>query len=103
MFSKRQIVGAEKARSLQAALGYLSDNDMKWILKLNQVNKCPVMHDNAVTANKIWGANIASLKGKTSPKPVPMDMVEIPTEIRELHHIITLLINFSLSTKYHSF
>ena len=41
MFSKRQIVGAEKARSLQAALGYLSDNHMKWILKSNPSQQMP--------------------------------------------------------------
>ena len=53
MFSKCHIIEVEKARSLQAALGYPSDNDMKWILKSNQVNKCPVMHDDAATADKI--------------------------------------------------
>jgi hypothetical protein len=31
-FSKRQIVSAEKARNLLAAMAYPSDNDYKWIL-----------------------------------------------------------------------
>ena len=96
MFSNRQIAGAEKARSLQAALGYPSDHDMKWILKSNQVNECPVTHDDARNATKIWGIDIASLKGKTTrktPESVLTDMVEIPTEIRELHRIVTLTID----------
>ena len=42
-FSKRRIVAAEKkARSLYAGLGYPSLADYKWILKLNQIQECPV-------------------------------------------------------------
>ncbi len=96
MFSKRQIVGAEKARYLQAGLSFPSDSDMKWILKSNQISECPVTAEDAAVANKIWGANVASLKGKTTrktPKPVKTDMVEIPTEIRDLHRIVVLTID----------
>ncbi len=96
MFSKREIVAAEKARSLQAALGYPSDADMNWILKSNQIQECPVNPDDAKNAMKIWGTDIPSLKGKTTrkaPEHVPTDMVAIPTEIRTLHKIVTLSID----------
>jgi hypothetical protein len=93
LYTKRQIVGAEKAQTLQAGLAFPSNNDLSWILQSNQVEECPVTKADADTANKIWGANIASLKGKTirkTPPHVPTDMVAIPTEIRELHRIVTI-------------
>ena len=93
MFSKRQITGAEKARNLQASLAFPSNADLNWILKSNQVKECPVNHDDAVVANKIWGDHPASLKGKTvqqKPDAVQVDMVEIPCKIRDLHRIVAI-------------
>ena len=54
------------------------------------------MPDDAVVADKIWGLDVASLKGKTTckkPPSVPMDMVEIPMEIWELYWFVTLSID----------
>ena len=93
MFTKREIVGAEKARNLQASLAFPSDTDLKWILKANQVEECPVRPEDAAIANKLWGQSPASLKGKTTrdkPEHVTTDMVEVPKEIRELHRIVTI-------------
>jgi hypothetical protein len=95
-FSKRQIVGAEKARNLYAGLAYPFITDYKWILKSNQIQECPVSYEDAGTTEKIWGPNIAALKGKTTrstPEPVKSDLVAIPTEIREIHRIVTLSID----------
>jgi hypothetical protein len=84
LFTKRQIMGAEKACSLYAGLAYPSLADYKWILKSNQIHKCPVSYEDADAAEKIWGPSIAALKGKTtrkSPELVVSDIVAIPTEI----------------------
>ena len=96
MFSKRQIVGAEKARNLHGGLAFPSDLDFKWILKSNQVQECPVTTEDAGVAQKVWGPSVASLKGKTTrqtPPAVQTDIIEIPTEIRELHRLVTLSID----------
>ena len=93
LFSKRQIVGAEKARTLQAGLAFPTNTDLTWILKSKQVAECPVTTEDADAANKIWGPSVPSLKGKTTRKTPPhvlTDMVAISTEIRELHHIVTI-------------
>jgi hypothetical protein len=87
-FSKCQISGAEKACNLYTSLGYPSAKDFKWILQSNQIKDCPVMTQDAEVAIKIWGPNIAALKGKTTrrtPAPVVTDIVHIPKERRELH------------------
>jgi hypothetical protein len=78
-FSEQEIVSAEKALSLQAAPGYPSNTDMNWILKLNQIQECPVNPDDAKNATEIWGADIPSLKGKTThktPEHVPTDRLK---------------------------
>ena len=64
-FTKRQIKGAEKAQTLYAALGFPSEQDFRWMLQSHQIKDCPVTMDDADVAFKIWGKNIAALKGKT--------------------------------------
>jgi hypothetical protein len=83
-FTKRQIELAEKSRSLYASLGYPSVKDFKWILQSNQIKDSPVSIVDAEVALKIWGPNIAALKGKTkrsNPQHVVTDIVKIPVEI----------------------
>ena len=96
MFSKRQILSAQKARSLQGGLGFPSESDFKWILKSNQVQECPVTAEDAGVAQQVWGQSVASLKGKTTrqtPPAVQTDMIEVLTEIRNLHRFVTLSID----------
>ena len=95
-FTKHQIAGAEKARTLQASLSFPSQHDFKWILQSNQIVDCPVMVQDAKIAYRIWGPNIAELKGKATqktPTSVELDIVQIPKEIRELHHCVSLSVD----------
>ena len=76
--------------------------DYTWILKLNQIKDCPVSIKDAKVATKIWGPNIAALKGKTTrstPKHVIADTVKIPVKIQELHKFITISINIFFVNK----
>ena len=95
-FTKRQITGAEKARMLHASLGFPSQHDFKWILQSNQIVECPVIVQDAEIVYRIWGPNIAELKGKMTrktPTSVELDIVQIPKEIRELHHCVSLSVD----------
>jgi hypothetical protein len=95
-FTNQQVAGAQKARDLYGSLAYPSDNDFKWILKANQIKDCPVMLEDAGVATKIWGKNIAVLKGKTvrkMPRHTATDIIAVPMEIRELHRHITISID----------
>jgi hypothetical protein len=65
-FTKRQLKGAESARTLYSNLGYPSMKDFKWVIQSNQIKDFPVTVDDVVAANKIWGKDIAALKGKTT-------------------------------------
>jgi hypothetical protein len=63
-YTKRQIDGAQRARTLYATLGYPSIKDFKWVIQSNQIKNCPVTIQDVVAANQIWGKNIAAIKGK---------------------------------------
>ena len=91
-FTKRQIKGAEAARALFATLSYPPMKDFKWVIRSNQIKDCPVTVEDVEVATKIWGKNIAALKGKTTrrkPMPVARDYVKVPTELLKLHKKIT--------------
>jgi hypothetical protein len=87
-FTKRQIKGAERNRSLYATLSYPSVRDFKWVIRSNQIKDCPVTVQDVDVAHKIWGKDIASLKGKTTrskTNPVARDCVKAPKELLQLH------------------
>jgi hypothetical protein len=92
-FSKRQLKGAELARTRYATLGYPLVKDFKWVIQSNQIKDCPVTVQDIVTAHQIWGKNIAALKGKTTrhkSRHVATDFVKVPSAILKLHRYVTL-------------
>jgi hypothetical protein len=92
-FTKRQIKCAEIAQNLYKALSYPSMKDFKWVIQSNQIKYCPVTIQDIDVATKIWGKNIAALKGKTTPSkrhPVSRDYVKVPNELLKLHKEVFL-------------
>jgi hypothetical protein len=90
---KRQIKGAELARTLCKTLSYLSMKDFKWVIQSNQIKDCPVTFQDIDVALKIWGKNIAALQGKTTrikTIPVGRDCVKVPLELTKLHREVFL-------------
>ncbi|KMZ58833.1 hypothetical protein ZOSMA_7339G00010, partial [Zostera marina] len=92
-FTKRQIKDAEVARTLYSNVAYPSMNDFRWMVRHNQIKDCPVTVADIDVAEKIWGKNIAALKGKTvrqKPEPVKEDYIEVPKELLSLHKSVFL-------------
>jgi hypothetical protein len=84
LFTKRQIHGANLVYNLQAGLAFPSNPDMKWAIQSNLIKDCPVTIKDMGMAIKVWGPNIAMLKGKTvraTPSVVSQDVIEIPKQI----------------------
>jgi hypothetical protein len=84
LFTKKQIHGANLVRNLQAGLAFPSNPDMKWAIQSNLIKDCPVTIKDMVMVIKVWGPNIATLKGKTvrtTPPVVRQDVIEIPKQI----------------------
>jgi hypothetical protein len=71
--TKRQIKCAEIARNLYKTLSYRSMKDFKWVIRSNQIKDCPVTIQYIDVATKIWGKNIAAMKGKTTSEKVVLN------------------------------
>ena len=85
-YTKRQVEKAKQARQLLHTLGFPTVNDMKVMIKMNSVSNCPVTIEDVELAEKIYGKDVASLKGKTvrrKPNPVVNNMIELPPELME--------------------
>jgi hypothetical protein len=92
-FTERQIKSAELARTLYKSLSYPSMKDFKWVIQSNQIKDFPVTVQDIDVARKIWGKNIAALKGKTTRSksiPVAREYVKVPMELMKLHNEVFL-------------
>ena len=103
LFTKRQIKGAQQARRLYKCLSHPSIPDFKWVLRTNGIKDCPVTLNDAEIAQKIWGPNIATLKGKTMRKGADAVKVEslipIPKELLAMHKDVVLAIDIFFVNK----
>ena len=96
MFTKRQYKQAREARRVYNIIGNPSLNDFKSIIKMNAIKDCPITLEDSDIAERIFGKNIASLKGKTTrKKPIPVikDYVDILTELKQLHKDVELCVD----------
>ena len=84
-------------------LSYPSMKDFKWVIQSNQIKDCPVMVQDIDVTSKIWGKDVAALKGKTTRhKPLPgvaWDLVKIPKELLKLHKKVFLMVDIFFINK----
>ena len=82
-----QINGAEVSRALYTPLIYPLAKYYKWVIQSNQKNNFPVIVHDVEVAQKVWGKNIAALKGNTTrkkPNVVVRYQVKIPARLIKL-------------------
>jgi hypothetical protein len=68
----------------------------KTLLKMNAIRSCPVTTEDVNIAEKIFGPNMSSLKGKSTRQkstPVQEYTIEIPEELIENNREIELCID----------
>jgi hypothetical protein len=91
---------------LYKTLIYPSMKDFKWVIQSNQIKDCPVTVQDIDVARKIWGKNIAALKGKTTrSKSIPLarDYVKVIMKIMKLHKEVFLTTDIFFVNKIPSF
>ena len=85
-YTPKEVTRAKRARDLLAALGTPSIADLKAAIAMNAIANLPVTTADVNLAEKIFGKDIGTLKGKTTrSKPLPQvkDSIELPPEIGE--------------------
>ncbi|KAG7348409.1 hypothetical protein IV203_017114 [Nitzschia inconspicua] len=63
---------------------------------MNSIKDCPVTVDDVNLAERIYGPDVASIKGKATrsrPKPVVADIIEIPKELVAAQHDVDMSID----------
>jgi hypothetical protein len=93
-FTKMQIKGVELAQTLYKTLSNPSMKYFKCVIQSSHIKDCPVTFQDIDVDLKIWGKNIAALKGKTTRRkmiPVARDYVKVPLELMKLHKEVFLM------------
>ena len=70
-FTRQEIEGADRARSLQQLLGWPSTADLKRYVANNLITNCPVTVDDITRAQYIYGPPTPLLQGKMTRKTPP--------------------------------
>lgn len=97
-YTQREFNDAKIARRLLHIVGNPTIPNFKGILRQNIIKNCPVTPKHVDIAEDIFGPDIGAMKGKkTRPKPprVIEDIVEIPPELIERHHDLTLCMDLT--------
>jgi hypothetical protein len=94
--TQRQFEQAKKARELNHIVGTPTIETFKTLLKMNAIRNCPVTTEDVNIAEKIFGPDMSSLKGKSTRRkstPVREDTVKIPEELIANNREIELCID----------
>ena len=95
-YTNRQISRANIARKLYHNISTPSIEDFKSIIRMNAIANCPITTEDITIAERIYGKDIGSLKGKTvrtKPTPVIKNYIKIPQELITKHENIKLSID----------
>ena len=92
-YTKKQVKGTINGRQFQAVLGHPSKKDYESMVHANLIANCSVTPENISNTHKLFGENLARLRGKTvqkEPEQVVMDYVKIPRDMIQTKKFVTL-------------
>ena len=94
LYTRRQLKDADLAKRVYELVGRPAHATFTKMIRENQLQNCPITVDDANRALKIYGPDLAALRGKTTrttPAHVPSNQLQpIPSEIMEAHKNVTL-------------
>ena len=104
-FIKIQIKSAVKYRELQHTLVFPTVKEVKWVIRSNQIQECPVDTEDMDNSESIWGKDVLYLKGKTTrkkPVRVTEDIIRVPKEFLKLNKYVFLTMEGFIKRKIKS-
>ena len=95
-FTKREVERADRARKFYHMVGAPTLENLKMVIRQNLFKNCPVTSQDVNLAEKIFGSDISTLKGRTTrprPEVVVDDSIDIPEELIRENEAIDLAID----------
>ncbi|GAX11354.1 hypothetical protein FisN_22Lu047 [Fistulifera solaris] len=92
-YTNEEYSRAVLARSIQRRTGNHTTKQMKRLVNANLIPNCPITAQDIQNAEDIFGTDVQALQGKTvrrTPIAVRFNVVNVPVEIMERHHEVTL-------------
>ena len=92
-FTKRDVKLAELARSIQNRIGRPSLRAYTNIIKNNLLPNIPISVKDILNAERIFGPNLGSIKGKTvrtKPNSINITEIDLPDDIKDLYGNVEL-------------
>ena len=93
-FTKREVEQAIQARKLQAMLGSPSQTDYEGMVRGKLIDHCPISITDIKNAHRIFGPDLAGIRGKTvrkTPERVEAEIVAVPRNLVESYKYCTLV------------
>ena len=94
-YTRREVEDARKARELMKELGYPSEASMIELITTGGILNCPVTAHDVHRATKLWGKDVASMKGKeklVKSKKVKFEFVPRPVVSHLVLHIDLMMV-----------
>jgi hypothetical protein len=95
-YTQRQFERAKRGWELYHYVGTPTIENFEALLKMNTIKNCPVTTEDVNIAEKIFGKDMSSLKGKSTRRRPPVvreDIIEIPSKMIAQHKEIDLCID----------
>jgi hypothetical protein len=101
-YTQRQFEQAKRAQELYHIVGTPTIELFKTFIKMNAIKNCPVTTEDVNNTKKIFGADMLSLRGKSTRRKstlVREDIIEIPEELISQSRKIDLCIDIMYVNK----
>ena len=95
-FTEREVKETKAAGEAQGMLGHPTDREFLGMVHSNVIANCNITENNVKNANKIFGPDLAGVRGRTvrtTPDPVRIEDVQIPRAILNRHRLVTLTVD----------
>ena len=92
-YTKNQIDGAILAQHWHGMMWHPSQCDFENLVHDQTIQNCPITYHDVTNADKIFGPDLAGLRGTTvqkDPTTIQPEYVEIPREMTEQNKMVTL-------------
>jgi len=92
-FTKKQVQRATLARRIMGMIGAPTEREYQGLVRQKILQECPITPSDIANAHKIFGPDLANIRGKTvrrKPEHVSTEIVKIPQHILSNQQHVTL-------------